>query len=121
MEGQRIGALVASHLVSDGDNVAPNFAKIDANNSGDATIVAAVSGKRIKVIAGFYVVASDLTVKWKSNSTALTGDLPISGHSGMILPLCQVGYFVTAVGEALILNLSSGVAIGGSITYIEVT
>lgn len=118
--GQQIGALVASHLVSDGDNVEPKFAKINANNSGDMTIVSAVSGKRIKLIAGFFVAAADVTVAFKSGSTALTGDMAIAAHSGIVWPLNEVGYLVTAVNQALIINLGSGVQVGGGITYIEV-
>ena len=104
------------------------FAPIATSTSG-ATIVAAVPNKRIRVI-GYLLTFADATfVKFQSSAgpTDLTG--PLYGLPGPPIPSPYaangmdgqtLGLFQTKPGEALILYISSNVAIGGHITYAEV-
>lgn len=118
---EKIGALVTSHVNHNGETLAVKFAVINAANSGDNTVVAAVSSKRIRVLAGFFVTGGTVAVTWKSGAaTAITGAMSYAENSGLILPLNQLGYFQTAQGEGLVVNLGSGTQISGSLTYIEV-
>ena len=102
------------------------YTKIDLSTSGDATIVAAISNKKIKVIT--YLISSDADVKliWKSGTTALTGPMACGAYSNIyngntdLMPAGLVGVLETNTGEALILNSSGAVGVGGHITYIEV-
>jgi hypothetical protein len=101
-----------------------NPLKIDVSASGDTTLVAAVSGRRIKVLSYVIVVADTVTVKFKSGSTDITGPFTfVSGGSGVSSPaaLSSMGFipaFVTAAGEALVINLSAAKQVGGHLTYI---
>lgn len=102
-------------------------AAIAASASGNTEIVAAVAGKRIRVVAGVLSFGGTVNAKWRSASTDLTGlyygilgaqvpyDYAPEGMSG------QLGHFETATGEALNLNLSDAVAVGGHVVYVEVT
>lgn len=97
-------------------------APITASASGDTPVVAAVTGKKIRV-KGFAITngaASVQNVKWRSGTTDITGLFystaigPIASH-----PLAPVNefYFETAAGQALVLNLSAATAVGGSVQY----
>jgi hypothetical protein len=97
-------------------------AVIAASSSGDNTIVAAVTGKKIRVKAWALTngAASVQNVKWRSGTTDLTGLFystaigPIAVHD--MAPGAEF-YFETAVGAALNLNLSAATAVGGSVQY----
>jgi hypothetical protein len=98
----------------------PKFAKIDASASGQTAVVAAVTGKKIRVLRMGYTAAGTVNVKWQSNSTDLTGlETMVAGAKGGGA-YCQVGLIETAAGEALNVNLSAAVQVGGVLTYIEV-
>jgi len=91
------------------------YAAIDATSAGDNTIVAGVSGKTIRVFS--YLLAASATLQWKSGSTALSGEMPVTGQ--LVAPAAPLGagrraaYFETAEGEDLIL---SGIA-GGHLEF----
>jgi len=93
--------------------------KIDHATLGDNTIVAAVAGKIIKVYSGRLVVSDAVNTKWKSGANDITGTEQYSskgeGWADSVHP--PVFLMKTNVGEALILNLSAGVAVGGIIAY----
>lgn len=90
--------------------------KVDVSASGDNTLVAAVAGKRIRVLSMAVVAAGSVSVTFKSGSTDLTGAMSLSQG----VPLESVsgwGAFQTAAGEALVLNLSGAVQTSGWLTY----
>lgn len=115
-----IGAAQSDTLLSNINEMKPKFAKIAAGSSGDNEVVAAVANKKIRVIALHFVVAGVVTVIWKSGSTAISGDENFAQNSGMHLAEVRFGHFETAAGEALNINLSGNVTVGGTITYVEV-
>jgi len=97
--------------------------------SGTTTIVAAVTGKKINVIAYAVTVTQASTVTFKSDTTAITGamNMGIVGGMGVSDTINALvagwnpdGYFETAVGEALKITDSAGTA-SGHVTYIETT
>lgn len=105
-------------------------APIAASTSGINLIAAAVSGHILRVIAyqiGLSAGGTPVIFKFKSASTDITGAInladgspPVFGMAPVRFPnndscLCQ-----TASGEALNLNLSGAVAVGGWIVYEKV-
>lgn len=97
------------------------FATIAASSSGANTIVAAVTSKKIRVLN--YVLVSNGTVnaKWVSVSTGdISGLSYLVANTGVSSGYAPTGHFETTAGEALSLNLSGAVAVGGHISYIEV-
>lgn len=98
----------------------PKFAPIAAASSGDNSLVAAVTGRRIRVLAFSLHFSGTVDAKFQSASTDLTG--LFYGTAGVQAQgaYSEVGLFETAAGEALELNLSAATAVGGYVVYCEV-
>ena len=97
-------------------------AKIDAASSGNNTLVAAVSGKRILVVSLYYLAAGTVNVRFESGAdgTALTGQAEHTAQTGAVLPYNEYGWFVTAKNELLNLELSAAISVDGALSYIEI-
>jgi hypothetical protein len=80
-------------------------------------IVAAVTGKRIRVHGYVLVTTTAVAAKWQSASTDLTGAMPGGSNSVISVPHNPDGWFETAVSEALNLNLSGSVQVSGHLYY----
>ena len=98
-------------------------AKIDASSSGDNTIVSAVAGRRIRVYEYVIVANAAVVVKWRSDTTDISGPMNLAAAGyGISTPASNISLFpvpklMTATGEALKLNLGSAVQVGGHMTY----
>lgn len=89
---------------------------INCSGSGDNTIINAVTGKKIVVMNYFFTVASSVVATWKRGSTAISGPMTLTVGAS---PGGSESVLSTNAGEALILNLSSGVQASGHLTYYE--
>lgn len=99
---------------------APKYAAITGSSSGDNAIVAAVTGKKIRVL-GYVVTASGaVNAKFRSGTTDISGLIYAAANGGAASGFNPVGHFETTAGAALNMNLSGAVAVGGHVTYIEV-
>jgi hypothetical protein len=98
------------------------FAAIDTATSGDTTLIAAVTSKKIRVMSCFIVAAGAVNVRFESGTggTALTGQMNLTTNSGFVLPFNPGGWFETGAGALLNLELSGAVSVDGSLSYIEV-
>lgn len=97
---------------------------INVSTSGDNTIVAAVAGKSVRVHRYELSSAGAVNVKWKDGaSTDLTGllDLAAAGSGtdaqDNSSSRADDGLFQTSKGNALVLNLSAAVVVGGFVDY----
>ena len=103
---------------------APNNVKVAAlsfNSNGDNTAIAAVAGSPIVVWKVAFTTAAAVNVTFydgASPTTPLSGALVFSAAGSMVLDGPE-GFplFRTTLGNALVMNLSGGVAIGGVIWY----
>ncbi len=99
------------------------YAAISASSSGDNTIVAAVGNRKIRVMNYTLIAAGDVSVTWKSGSTAISGAMALTTNGGMAPSAGSAGtngldgVLETAGGSALVLNLSAAVSVGGHIRY----
>lgn len=94
---------------------------VDAATSGDAnTIVAAVSGKRYRVLSVHLYVDSSVTIAIKDGTDTLIAAMTV-GTSLIINP--RAGYVCQCNGtnRPLKLTLGGAVNVRGLITYIELT
>lgn len=105
-----------------GSPVTVKFAVIDAATSGDNTLLAAVTSKKIRVLSAFLVAAGTVNVRFESGTggTALTGQMNLVANTGFVLPYNPNGWFETASNTLLNLELSAAVSVDGCLTYIEV-
>jgi hypothetical protein len=94
-------------------------AVIDNATSGDNTLVAGVTGKRIRVLQFALVAVGAVTVRFESaaSGTALTGQMSFAANGGIAPPFCPVGHFETVAGELLNLELGGAVSVDGWLVY----
>jgi len=112
--------LDASQMSNVGTIVTPKFASINISSSGDNSIVAAVTSKKIRVLS--YVIVADAAVaaKFRNGTTDLMGAASLAANGGIAAPFNPVGQFETAANTVLNLNLASAVGVRGHLTYVEI-
>lgn len=99
----------------------PKFGIISESSSGNNEVVAAVPTKKIRVLSYVLIANAAVNAKWRSADSAdKSGLFYLAANTGASSGYSPVGHFETAAGEALNLNLSGAVAVGGHVTYIEV-
>lgn len=98
-----------------------NRAAISATSSGDNTLIAADTDRKI-VVWKFFIVNShatqDESLTWKEGSTAVSGAYLLKANGGAQDEPCDgTGFVVAPKGSAVILNLSAAGTIKGQIWY----
>ncbi len=108
-------------------------AKISCASSGENTLVALVSAHKIRVHSiALFAVGTAVSIYFKDGASGTanfadgTNPIPLdksgaAGAGGFVLPFNPAGWFDTASGAALILNLSGAQAVAGGLQYTEVT
>lgn len=104
------------------EKVTVKRASVAASGSGDNTLVAAVTGKKLVLLSYQLVGAGAVNVKFKSGAgTDLTGAMTIAAAGGTLTGNPNGdGWVITAAAAALVLNLSGAVGVNGMLTYAEV-
>lgn len=110
-------------VIQNGDSqLTPQFAAIDANSSGDNTVVAALTGK-IRVHAMVLVMTGTLvTIRFEDGAGGdpLTGQMtPLKGNV-IEFPYNPVGWFETTAATLLNMELGDAQAVAGCLVYTEV-
>lgn len=100
-------------------------AAISASSSGDNTIVAAVTGKKIRVLSYVLIADSNVDVRFEdgASGTALTGQMEVgtaTDSGGLVVGHSPVGHFETSASTLLNLELSGAVQVSGHLVYEEV-
>lgn len=98
---------------------------VSASSSGDNTVVAAVTGKKIRVLALDISAAGAVDAKLRSDVGGSAVDMTglhyfAAAGAGWQMNTLGYGWCETARGKALNLNLSGAVAVGGVLVYAEV-
>lgn len=108
-------------VVIEGKACTVNVAAINAAAAGNNTLVAAVSGKQIRVTAITLVCAGAVTVTFQSGAggTALTGAMSFAANGGMDVDRTPPNYFCeTAAGALLNMSLGGAVQVSGTLNYV---
>jgi len=84
-------------------------------NSGQ--VVAAQAGFKIRVYALSVSALLATAVKLQSNSTDVSFVMSLASTGGFVLPQANAGWFETAVGEALNLNMTVATTVGVQVIY----
>ncbi len=103
-----------------GENVSdPIRAAINVAGSGNNTIVAAVTGRKIRVLAVALVVGAAVTTRFESNAggAALTGQMELAANGDLVLPYNPAGWFETVAAQLLNLELSGAVSVDWVLVY----
>jgi len=93
-----------------------SFATINATTSGDTQVVAAVSNRRIVVVAFGVIANSAVNIRFRSGTTDITGSMRLV-EGGGIAHAYDAGLFQTAVNQPLNINLSANATVGGYVVY----
>ena len=90
--------------------------------SASSTLVTGVPGKRIVVLSVSLVASNITSAKFQTStgSIDITGPYYCAQYGGIVLPFNAGGWFDTSVGDSLLINLSPGTPVGGSLSYILV-
>jgi hypothetical protein len=100
------------------------YAAVSAADLGDNTLVAAVTARQLRVLAFVLVAAGGAnTVRFESGAggTALTGQMDLAADGQLVAPYNPAGWFETAAGALLNLELSAATLVAGFLVYIEVS
>lgn len=123
----QVSAAPLSGVLQDGTKTLRiKYTKADvAASQTDSSIIAAVSGKKLRVISMVAVCganATDLTFNTKpsGSGTAITGVFQNAANGGEVLPFNQSGWFETNAGEGLTATTGAGSTTGITMTYVEV-
>ncbi len=105
-------------LYSGQTSLLPRYAAIAVSGNGDNIIVPATAGKRVLLLQYNFMANGNVNAKWKDGaSTDLTGLSYLIANTGKVVPFSPMGWIVTTVGTALVLNLSAAIAVGGECGY----
>lgn len=118
-----ITAKIATDKIQDGlTALTPKFKEIDAATSGDNTLLAAVTSKKIRILSLYMVASAAVTARFESGAsgTALSGQMQLAANGGFVLPFNPTGWFETASGVLFNLELSGAISVDGGFSYIEV-
>jgi hypothetical protein len=89
--------------------------------SGTTSLVNAVSGKSVYVLAFKAMANAAVNVNLQSHTTTTntTGTDYDAANGGSVMPFCGVGWFATTAGEGLDINLSGAVSVGYTLVYVQ--
>lgn len=90
--------------------------------SGDTVVVPAQgAGVKIKVLAAIVTVdkAAGNDIVLKSGTTDISASFSVNRASSLILPISDVGWFVTMDNQALNINLASANKVGCHVIWVQ--
>lgn len=108
-------------VVIEGKECSVKQINIDVDTIATHMIIAAIVGKKIRVICGNFNCSASNTLTFKSGTTALGRSYKLSGNDTLVIDRNLPAYFLqTEVGEAFQIELGSAQQVSGSLNYIEV-
>ena len=118
--------LFGDYLYGIGGALVPKFAAIAAATANDNTLVAAVTGKKIRVLALAVIAGAAGNIYFQSAAAGTvlfggsTNTINLPANGGFVLPFNPLGWFETVAGELLNMNASSTGPFSGGLVYVEV-
>jgi hypothetical protein len=97
-------------------NIAPLNAVVSISSNGDNTVITPTVGKALRIRRIVLVAASSVSMVFKLGTTAKSGAIPFLTFADSD----PTYIFSGAVDEVFKINLSSGVAVTGYVSYYEV-
>jgi hypothetical protein len=114
---------VADPRVSDGAGalLTALSATFSANTIGSTAIIAAVAGKKIRVLSISYVSTAANTVDIRDGATSLSGAMDFGATGGIVEPFNPSGVYADGtINTALNLNLTAATKVAGHLKYVLV-
>lgn len=94
---------------------------INITGTGDLPVIPAVTGKKFRVLYLVINLSKSTTLTVKSGAvTLISGPMDFAANDTISFTSSVYGLFETAVGEALMFNITGqNVKVGGFLTYAE--
>jgi hypothetical protein len=118
-----ISAKIATDaIMNNNTELTPKFVCISAASSGNNTLLAAVTGKKIRVLSVAMSFSGTVNAKFQSGASGTDISKLFYGvaNTQVVLPFNPVGWFETASATLLNLNISAATAVDVTLTYVEV-
>lgn len=93
---------------------------VNPSTATTTTIVAAVAGKKYRVLSVVVVTTLANNVNFGSAATPISATLPLGANGGVVLPYTEHGWFETNVNETLNVVTSAATAAGVQVQYAEI-
>lgn len=90
---------------------------VTVTSLGSNEVIAAITGKRIRVVGLAVITTLANAIKFMSAATGISATLPLGANGGVVLPFNEHGWFQTAEGEALNINLGTATSTGVQVVY----
>jgi len=84
------------------------------------SLVAAVAGKKYRVVALAIVTTLANNVNLENDTTDITPVFPLGANGGIVLPYNEHGWCETAANAALQVTTSAATACGVHVLYVEI-
>lgn len=108
-------------VIADKENRAIKYLTANPADSGANTLLAGITGKKIRVLAMQAQAITAVSMNLESGTTDISGIIALGATGGVTLPMSNpYGWCETAEGAALNCTLSGAVAVGVTIVYMEV-
>lgn len=85
--------------------------------AGSNVLIAAVAGKKIRVLGLMAVAAAANSIKLQSAAADITGLFALAANGQLSLSFNEHGWCETVAGDALNINLSAAAAVGVQVVY----
>jgi hypothetical protein len=115
-------SLDTAAIMNDTTALTPKFAAINATTNGDNTAVAAVVGKKVRVLSYSLVADAAVGVAFEDGAggSELSGQMAFAANGGISVPFSPVGHFETTANTILNIELDAAANVRGHVTYVEV-
>jgi hypothetical protein len=101
------------------DSVKTKTAYINPSTITSTEVVTAAAGRVFRVHAVAVVTTLANIVNFRSDTTAISSNMPLAANGGFVLPYNEAGWFVTASGEGIFFNQTAATATGVTVVYSE--
>jgi hypothetical protein len=122
-----ISAKLATDKIMDGlTELTPKFAPFGFAASGDNTVIADVTGKKLRVLGMIIFANAAANVYFTSGAAGTvifsnaTNKINLLANQGWTLQFSPIGWMETAAGAALVANSSAASGCSGTVVYVEV-
>jgi hypothetical protein len=94
-------------------------AAVNADTMGANVLVAGISNEIIRCYRLLLVATTAVAIEILDGDTVLLGPMSMAAGAVFLLPFDSQPWAVSSAGNALQLNLSAGVQVGGGIFYVQ--
>jgi hypothetical protein len=117
-------ALQGDVIMNGNTELTPEWsAPVDVQAGGEIDLVAAISGKKIRVLSVYIYASGAVNLYLKKNSAQITPTIFCTGPKDIVMPFTPLGICETDVGQSLKLytaNQAQGVHVTAFVQFVKI-